>query len=86
MFDKSKPSLAVTILSKHSPMSEGIDETKEGMKECVKGLMEAFKSGDEDAAFEHLYQFIELWTEHEEEESPEEEKTEEESSGKPIGY
>ena len=80
-----KPSLAVTILAGHKPEGE-VDETKEGMKECAKGLVEAIKSGDADAAFEHLYQFIELWTEHEEGETPEEEKTEEANGEKPLGY
>ena len=81
----NKHNLAVTILAGHKPEGE-VDETKEGMKECVKGLMEAFKSGNEDMAFEHLYQFIELWTEHEEGESPDEESSEKENDEKPFGY
>ena len=80
-----KPSLAVTILSHHNP-SEGIDETKEAMKECAKGLIEAMHAKDEEAVFEHLYQFIELWTEHEEGETPEEEESEKENGEKPFGY
>ena len=80
-----KHGLAITILSGHKPEGE-VDETKEGMKECVKGMIEAFKTGNEDEAFEHLYQFIELWTEHEEGESPEEEESEKENGEKPYGY
>lgn len=65
--------LAIAILGGDKPKDEGVDINKEAMLECANGIMKAVNTGDVLALKEHLYTFLELWTDHEESESTEHE-------------
>lgn len=69
--------LAIAILGGDKPVeNESMDINKEAMLECANGIMKAVNTGDVLALKEHLYTFLELWTDHEMSESPKEEKQE----------